>query len=110
MRKVLFILSFIFLFTMLNAAIGIEDSAIFTVDTADPIVNVLYPNGGETLISNQQTAISWSATDSHLTGNTIEIKFSLDNGENYQTLTSGENNDGSYTWTVPYNSSLKPSI
>jgi hypothetical protein len=102
MKKVLLILSYIFLFSMLNADIGEEVSALFTMDTANPIVNVLSPNGGETLLSNQQTTIQWTVNDGHLTGNTINIKFSPNNGSNYQTISTGESNDGAYNWTVPY--------
>lgn len=102
MRKVVFILSFILFIVILNADIGEEVSALFTMDTADPIVNVLNPNGGETLLSNQQTAINWTAVDGHLTGNTINIRFSPNNGSSYQTISTGESNDGSYNWTVPF--------
>ncbi|MEA1972162.1 MAG: hypothetical protein U9N34_02555 [Candidatus Cloacimonadota bacterium] len=101
MSKLLFVLCSILMFTMLSADIGEEVSALFTMDTADPVVNVLNPNGGETLLSNQQTAISWTAVDGHLTGNTINIKFSPNNGSNYQTISIGESNDGNYNWTVP---------
>ncbi len=102
MRRVLFFLSFIFLCAMLNGDIVEATSALFTMDTADPIVNVLNPNGGETLLSNQQTTIQWTVNDGHLTGNTINIRFSPNNGGSYQTISNSENNDGSYNWTVPY--------
>ena len=102
MKKVLLILNFVLFIVILNAEIGEEVSALFTMDTANPIVNVLNPNGGETLLSNQLTTISWMVNDGHLTGNTINIKFSPNNGSSYQTISTGESNDGTYNWTVPY--------
>lgn len=100
MNKLLFVLCVISLFSMLFADVGEEVSALFTMDTAEPVVDVLYPDGGETLLANQETIVSWTASDGHLTGSTITVKFSPDNGSYWQTLSGSESNDGSYLWSV----------
>ncbi|MCD4817774.1 MAG: hypothetical protein K8S23_03680 [Candidatus Cloacimonetes bacterium] len=102
MNRFIFVLCFILMFTMLSSDVGEGITALFTLDTAEPIVDVLYPDGGETLLAFQETNVSWTATDGHLTGNTITVKSSMNNGSSWQTLASSESNDGSYTWTVPY--------
>lgn len=72
-----------------------------TSDTTPPVVQVLSPNGGQTLTANRTTNVTWSATDaSGVAG--MNIYLSLDNGATYRPLALGLANAGSFAW-VPAN-------
>jgi hypothetical protein len=65
-----------------------------------PDVTVLSPNGGETWFVGETSEITWTATD----GNGVEsvdIYYSTNGGAGYTLIASGEENDGTYPWTVP---------
>jgi hypothetical protein len=67
-------------------------------DLTDPVVEVLGPNGGETVTGNVQTVVSWTATDNVGIGS-INLYVSLDNGSTYKPI--AENLSGSssnFTW------------
>jgi hypothetical protein len=68
------------------------------------VLTVQTPNGGETLYSNQQKGIQWSAADNHFIAAPITIELSEDNGSSYSNLAANQINSGSYLWTVPANS------
>jgi hypothetical protein len=68
------------------------------IDTITPTVEVIYPNGGETV--NDSITITWTATDdltSNLDG-TIWISYSADAGSTWHTIASHIANSGSYVW------------
>lgn len=70
-------------------------------DAIPPTVEVLTPNGGETLVKNTQYEITWSAGD-NVAVTSVNILLSTDGGSTYPTtLATGEANDGSFMWTVP---------
>lgn len=92
------------------ASMGEAITSLVSVDTVNPLLSVISPNGGETLYSNQQKAILWSATDNHFIANPITIAFSADNGTNYTNLAADQTNSGSYLWTVPTTSVLQAKI
>ena len=87
----------------LNAGEDVSD-ARFTIaapaDTTDPAVTVLTPNGGETWYGNDNEDITWTATDANGV-DSVTIIYSLDGGGAYHPISSGEDNDGVYTWLVP---------
>ncbi len=71
------------------------------VDTTPPVVQVLTPNGGQTLTANRATNITWSASDaSGIAG--VNLYLSLDNGASYRPLALGLANSGTFSW-VPAN-------
>jgi len=82
-------------------AAGTIITPVIALDTVNPLLSVITPNGGETLYSNQQKAIEWSAADNHFTAAPITIEFSADNGSIYTGLATNQSNTGSYLWTVP---------
>jgi hypothetical protein len=68
-----------------------------------PVVRVLTPDGGDSLLAEVQTQIAWTATD----GDTpvmnlrITIEYTADGGRTWLPIVTGEQNDGSYAWVVP---------
>lgn len=96
----------------LNAAISTgasgtaSDARAFSKDTVPPTVAVTAPNGGETLAAAGASNITWTATDATSgVANSILIEYSANGGSTYSSVSSGETNDGTYSWTVPSSAS-----
>ncbi len=69
-------------------------------DIDPPTVMVNTPDGGERLRAGTPYDITWTATDD--TGVTsVNISYSTNNGGSYLPIADDEDNDGTYTWTVP---------
>jgi hypothetical protein len=102
-----------------DSLLGILDSAVLTgvivqsdtvinvtlpsagPDTVSPVVSVISPNGGENWASYSSQSIVWSASD-NVRVTSIDILLSLDGiGGPFSTVSSGENNDGTYIWNLP---------
>ncbi len=62
-----------------------------------PSVQVISPNGGETLSVATNYEIKWSSS----LVDSVKILYSTDNGSSWITITPSTPSDGSYTWTVP---------
>lgn len=70
-------------------------------DTLAPAATVLAPNGGESWAAGSVQTIQWSATDNvGVSSVTLSYSTSGPSGP-FQTISAGEANDGSYSWTVP---------
>ena len=70
------------------------------VDTVPPTVAVTRPNGGETFSIGSQDTIRWTASD-NVAVTSIDLAYSPDNGLNWNPITTGLANSGSYLWAVP---------
>ncbi len=71
------------------------------VDTTPPTIAVTSPNGGETLLANQPSTITWTASDpSGVVA--VDIAFSDDGGTSWKPLAHGLANTGSWSWFVPH--------
>jgi len=67
----------------------------------NPVVQVAYPNGGETLTINDSVNLQWSATDECGGVASVDILLSRTGaGGSYSTLFPNIPNTGSKTWTV----------
>ena len=82
---------------------GGELAAYFWTEVAiipqtPPWVEVLTPNGGETWPVGSQQEITW---DSKYVSGTVVLVYSKDNFATPLHIASGEDNDGSYMWTIP---------
>ena len=93
MKKIILIL--------LGSTLGFADtgegvSELVTLDTVDPTVQVLAPNGGEIYVNEEFIEITWSASDFSFGDTPIKIYFSFDGGETYTDSTGFEENDGIY--------------
>jgi len=64
----------------------------------EPSITLVSPNGGESWMATTSHDITWTSTG---IVPTVDILYTSDSGENWITIASGTENDGSYTWTVP---------
>jgi len=69
-------------------------------DPYPPTVQVLSPNGGETLVGNTATQVQWIATDPSGIAR-VDLYLSLDNGANFEKMQEGVGNAGTYVWFPP---------
>ncbi len=66
-------------------------------DTTPPVVTVIAPNGGETLVANTSTTVQWTATDEGgIAG--IELYVSDDGGATFIPVMLSLPHTGSFTW------------
>jgi hypothetical protein len=80
-----------------------EDSQVFQMMTGDatgPDISVIHPNGGEILEVGDTYEITWGAWDYNGV-DSVSIYYSAKGGSSYDTVATGEPNDGSFEWTVP---------
>ncbi len=69
---------------------------IILTDTTPPFISIQYPNGGESM--NGTVTITWIASDDFDTDLAIDIEYSNNSGETWHTVSTNEENDGSYAW------------
>jgi uncharacterized repeat protein (TIGR01451 family) len=84
-----------------NSAEDISDGPFTIGDQTSPVVTVISPNGGENWAVGSVRDITWNATD-NVAVTSVDILYSS-NGPSgtFITISGGEVNDGTYTWTVP---------
>jgi Leucine-rich repeat (LRR) protein len=85
--------------------VRVQDVAMFAEDTSDavftiraPSITVMAPNGGEVLMQDSMTGISWTHE-----GNIFDVvlSYSTDNGDNWTIFAGPMPNSGTYDWLVP---------
>jgi len=81
-----------------NLATKDSSNAVFTI-TANPIITVTSPNGGEGWYAGTTQNITW--TSAYLSGSNVKIEYSTDNGSTWVTIAATVANSGTYSWTVP---------
>ena len=77
------------------------DSLTIVIDGTAPDVEVTYPDGGEYFKGGTVETITWTATDTYIDSDSVVLEYSTDSGATWNPIASGQNNDGSYDWTVP---------
>ncbi|PCI24587.1 hypothetical protein COB57_04175 [Candidatus Peregrinibacteria bacterium] len=90
-----------------------QSSSDFIIDNTAPVVpsnTITSPNGGETFYGGQNVTISWnsvSATDASISGNAIDLEYSIDGGSSFIAINNPSSKlsktDTSYSWTIPSN-------
>ncbi len=80
-----------------NGNILDQSDATFNIDQADP--KLFTPNGGEEWFSQAGYAITWEP--GLFVESAIRIEYTLDNGQSWNPIVNGTNNDGAYTWVPP---------
>ena len=79
---------------------------ITMIDNDSPTVEVIQPNGGETLCVGSLYKILWKAED-NIGVTSIDLLYSIDNGFSWEQIAPGEYNDGVYEWEVPDTPSME---
>ncbi|MFQ5905836.1 MAG: hypothetical protein ACE5JA_04610 [bacterium] len=75
--------------------------SFFTIgDDVNPLVNVVYPNGGESLVPGVTDTIRWLAWDANGI-DSVNIYYTTDAGLSWIDVARGEPNDSNYVWIVP---------
>jgi hypothetical protein len=85
-----------------NIVNGGDYLPIIIADLTPPIVEVIYPDGGESI--NGTIEITWTASDEFDDDLVIDIEYSNDSGVSWYIISPNEENDGVYEW----NTSLLP--
>ena len=68
-------------------------------DPPPPDVALISPNGGEFYVPGQTAKVAWTATSVvGITG--IDLFISYDAGNSFHSIATGEDNDGTFDWTV----------
>jgi hypothetical protein len=99
-----FMMLFLLLLHLSLSVFGLSsytDTAIFTVDTIGPTVNLLSPNGGEDCYTGIIDSIKWEATDDNLSATPITLSYILTSEGSLYTIVENALNSGDYPWTVP---------
>ncbi|MDD3685409.1 MAG: FlgD immunoglobulin-like domain containing protein [Bacteroidales bacterium] len=76
----------------------ISDSE-FAIAPPTPIITVTNPNTSSTLFQGNGISISW--TSQYVESPYVAIDYSIDNGNNWISIVTVTENDGSYPWTIP---------
>ena len=85
---------------------GALSDSVFTIDSAEPMVNVMAPCESVVWISGSIQEITWSTEDNYLMAqNTVDIYYSINGGLDWDLLADNEPNDGSYDWRIPFTNS-----
>ena len=79
---------------------GTDDIYCRIYDKTLPFVEVIYPNGGENYSPDDTCEINWIAND-NIGIDSISILYSIDNGNTWLPVSSGEPNDSIYEWIIP---------
>ena len=74
---------------------------VFSIQPPEFIVN--FPNGGEEWAVGTTHEINWSSTgyDYGAVRDNVTIRYSSDNGDTWEDVSTLEENDGSYFWLIP---------
>ncbi len=67
------------------------------VSATTPVLNLIYPNGGEGLYGGANASITWNSNG---TIYNVKFEYSTDNGSSWNHIATSDNS-GSYTWKVP---------
>ncbi|RKY40898.1 MAG: hypothetical protein DRP76_00975, partial [Candidatus Omnitrophota bacterium] len=76
-----------------------KSNADFTILPV-PVITITAPNGEENWIIGTEQEITWT-DNGGLISNNLTIQYSTDSGSTWNTIATGEPNDGSFTWTIP---------
>ena len=75
--------------------------------TTPPSISIITPNGGEEWEVATSHNIIWATNPGNGTITSIDLQYSIDNGENWNNIITGISDDGLYNWLVPNNPSTK---
>ncbi|NLN85425.1 MAG: hypothetical protein GX135_04890, partial [Candidatus Cloacimonetes bacterium] len=87
--------------TLCLALSSIGMSPVLTIDTVDPEIEIFNPAGGELWYIGDSHDIQWTATDTNLMEDEIDIWYSLNGGSDYTALAMSIFNSGTQPWEIP---------
>lgn len=100
--KTALLIGILFIFaTGLLALSSFGTSAPVVIDTVDPSLSIISPNGGEAWYIGDTNDITWTASDTNLSPNSVYLWYSMNGGTNYSPLAEAIANSGSYPWEMP---------
>ena len=76
-------------------------SGLVTLDSVDPVLTILSPQADARYLAESQIPVQWSAQESNVPDNCIDISWRPDAGSGWQTIQSGYDDTGSYGWAAP---------
>jgi PKD repeat protein len=92
------ILSSISALAMASIVVGATGDVM--LDTANPVVLVIAPNGG-TYHTGDTAQVQWSAADTHPVTAPITVEWRTSDAAGWSSVSSSESNDGAFPWTIP---------
>lgn len=110
MKTTLMISILFFLITRILALSGYGTSTPVINDTADPLVVILSPNGGEEWYMGDTNDITWNVVDTNISPNGIYLWYSLDGGTSYTLIADALANSGIYPWDIPASQSFNAKV
>ncbi len=72
-----------------------------TIDSIEPVVEMLSPNGGEIFFTTEPALVTWSAQDVNLSAAPITIALSVSEPPSFSTLLQNQSNSGSFPVQFP---------
>ena len=101
MKRFWWILLLSVLISCLSGEMVFTDTENFTLDTHDPVTNIIAPAGGENWFIGDSELILWSAEDSNLSSTPITIRYFSSNNPAHLTVIEDYENTGTYGWEIP---------
>ena len=86
--------------TVLMALSSYGISTPVVTDTVDPSLSLLSPNGGEVWYIGDTNDITWTASDTNLSPNSVYLWLSINGGTSYSPLAEAIANSGNYPWEL----------
>jgi hypothetical protein len=79
--------------------IGVNDISDVNFTIAPPLITVTSPDTAATYYVGNTLVVNW--TNTTLSGTTVKLDYSIDNGVTWLPIVPSINNTGSYTWPIP---------
>lgn len=99
--KTAILIGILFIFgSGLLALSGFGTSLPVINDTVDPTLSIISPNGGEAWYIGDTRDITWSATDTNILSNSVNIWYTL-NVTDSTSIIENTLNDGIHPWALP---------
>jgi hypothetical protein len=101
MKHIILISIYLIFYSSIYGLVGFGVSNTGTLDTVNPSVSIIAPNGGEEWYFGDTDNILWTASDTNLVLNSIYLWYSLDGGNDYISLAEAIFNNGNFVWQIP---------